>query len=372
MNSIIISLYEAYPPASGCANVTYNFSKYLLGNKYLFQFCCKEGVEIHNNNLKIINYRLPSHKRFIKLMIIKRKLSELIEKIKEINPDYIFLEGASGAILLLYVFEYLRDKGIKSTFIYHSHNVEHELRKQKEIGLITLLTRIAEGRLLEKVDYMTAVSEEDILKFKKLYGKTPYLLPNGVDINSFENVTIKEISNIKSKYNLKGKVLFYMGLPDYRSNREAICFLDEKVMPKIVMDYPELKLAIIGGKVGFERPWLINPGSIPYQEVPAFIKSSDICLAPIFSGSGTRLKILEYMAAGKPVISTTKGAEGLAVKNGDNILIADDTNLFIEKIIYILEHTKFAEEIGNEGMEIIKKRYSWKNIMQSYNETLYD
>ena len=176
---------------------------------------------------------------------------------------------------------------------------------------------------------------------------------------------------IKEKYNLRGKILLYTGLPDYQPNREAINFLDREIIPWIVKDFSDVRLAIIGGEVGFKREWLINPGSIPYHEVPAFIKASDICLAPIFSGSGTRVKILEFIAAGKPVISTTKGAEGIAVKTGKNIVIADDTHKFTEKIVYILEHTKFAEEIGYEGMKIVRANYSWQKIMQNFNKTLY-
>jgi polysaccharide biosynthesis protein PslH len=98
--------------------------------------------------------------------------------------------------------------------------------------------------------------------------------------------------------------------------------------------------------------------------LPDFVKACAIGVAPIFSGSGTRLKILEYMAAGRPVVSTTKGSEGIAVKDQDNILIADDDKSFAEKIIYLLKNREVAEEIGNEGMQMVTQNYSWQKIMK--------
>ena len=96
-----------------------------------------------------------------------------------------------------------------------------------------------------------------------------------------------------------------------------------------------------------------------------------MCVAPIFSGSGTRLKILEYMAAAKPVISTIKGAEGISVNNGEDILIADDTSGFVKKILYMLRNSEQADRIGYKGMKLVKSNYSWQEIMQDFSKALY-
>lgn len=189
----------------------------------------------------------------------------------------------------------------------------------------------AEGRILREADISFAVSDIDSRQFEKLYGIRPKLLPNGVDIDRFEQVTNEDVQRAKLKYGLDDRTLLFMGLYHYKPNKEGIDFLVKSVMPEMLQQYPEIKLAIIGSEVPYNKPWLIKPGIIQYEELPSFVKACSIGVAPIFSGSGTRLKILEYMAAGIPVVSTTKGAEGITVEDGQNILIADDADGFIEK-----------------------------------------
>jgi glycosyltransferase involved in cell wall biosynthesis len=191
-----------------------------------------------------------------------------------------------------------------------------------------------------------------------------------VDIETFTGVNQSQVVNIKRKYNLNGRIVLFMGLPSFRPNKEAIDFLINKVFPMVVKEFPEAELVVIGGKLGFKKDWLINPGTIPFEEIPAFVKASEVCVAPIFSGSGTRLKILEYMAAGKPVVSTTKGAEGIAVATGKNIMIAENADEFKEKILYLFNHHEIGDRIGRAGEMVIRSNYSWPNIMQDVNGTI--
>ncbi|HWR26549.1 MAG TPA: glycosyltransferase family 4 protein, partial [candidate division Zixibacteria bacterium] len=244
------------------------------------------------------------------------------------------------------------------------------LRKEKNNFMIALITRWAEGILQKKADLFTAVSEADAHNLKRIYGADPLLLPNGVNDGSFDSVTDEQIRGLRIKYDLGGRIILFMGLPSFKPNKEAIQFLIDDVMPLLTARCPDVKLAIIGGEVKHTREWLITPGNIPFEDVPIFIKSCDICVAPIFSGSGTRLKILEYMAAGKPVVSSTKGAEGIGVIDGINILISDTSDGFIEKILYLFENPDFGVNIGSEGRKMVKARYSWQKIMQDFNGIL--
>jgi len=157
-----------------------------------------------------------------------------------------------------------------------------------------------------------------------------------------------------------------MGLVTYSPNKEGIDFLVNDVFPSVVKEYPEAKLAVIGGDLGFKKDWLINPGMIPYRESPAFIKACDVCTAPIFSGSGTRLKILEYMASGKPVIATKKGAEGIKVTEGKDILLVDSAGDFAKKIIWLLENPDSASVIGRNGCSMVKSTYGWESVVKAF------
>ena len=76
------------------------------------------------------------------------------------------------------------------------------------------------------------------------------------------------------------------------------------------------------------------------------------------------------MAAGKPVVSTTKGAEGISVKNGENIVIADDADSFAENIISLINQTEYSKKIGEQGIKLTRKSYSWAQIMRPFNQLL--
>jgi glycosyltransferase involved in cell wall biosynthesis len=152
-----------------------------------------------------------------------------------------------------------------------------------------------------------------------------------------------------------------MGLTSNPPNREAIDFLLE-VFPRVNLRHPEVYLVIIGGPVRRRAPWLITPGNIPYEEVPVFLKAASVAVAPIFSGSGTRLKILEYMAAGLPVVATAKGAEGLNIQNGENIVLAENVASFAEQLAFLLVERIAAERIGRAGQQLVRRYYDWSEI----------
>jgi len=369
MKIVVVSFYQAFPPTFGSASVTYNLTKYLPGEKHLIHLSGNGKNKIKDKNISLVNIKGSTTNNFFKILNLSVRFTKIIAEIKKISPEFIIFEGAAWVMYYFILFLFLKFNKIKSKIIYHGHCVEYLLRKEKNNVFIAIITKWAENLMLRKCDFVTAVSEIDAMHLEKIYGVKTYILPNGVDIGKFRNVTSDEIERIKKKYNLNKKILLFMGLPEFKPNKEAINFLVKTIMPEVLKEYPDLKLAIIGGKVNFSRKWLINPGNIPFEEVPAFIKACDICLAPIFSGSGTRLKILEYLAAEKPVISTTKGAEGIAVNNKKNIVIVDNIYKYAEEIVYILEHEKFAKEMGYEGMKTVRADYSWQSIMQKFNKT---
>lgn len=370
MKVVIVSFYNSYPPVSGAANVTYKFSKFLAGEKYLIQLSpYSENKEI-DQGIKIINIKQVRFRGFRKVSEMFRNAIKIVSEIKNISPKCVVLEGASWALYNLILISLLKRAKIDSLIVYHAHNVEYLLRKQKSHWLIANITKWAERNLLKKSDIVTAVSQNDADDFKELYGEKALILPNGVDIQCFDTVLDNQIEEIKDKYNLSGKLVLFMGLLAYLPNQEGIDFLINSVFPIVRKKSPDLKLVIIGGELKSKEKWILNPGVIPFDEIPILVKACDVCVAPIFSGSGTRVKILEYMAAGKPVVSTTKGAEGLSVKNRDNIVIADDVENFAEEIVSLVTKPEYSKKIRIQGRMLVRKDYSWTGIMQSFNRVL--
>jgi glycosyltransferase involved in cell wall biosynthesis len=95
---------------------------------------------------------------------------------------------------------------------------------------------------------------------------------------------------------------------------------------------------------------------------------ADVFLAPIRIGGGTRLKILEAMAAGLPVVSTTIGAEGLEVTDGENILLADEPSEFAGKINLLLKNPALRDKIGQAGRVLVRQKYDWKLSVAKLNQ----
>jgi len=372
MRVVVVAFYKVFPPIFGSAMVTYNFTKYLPKEKYLIQLGDPKLAKFIGDDINLITMRNNSNNVFIKLINLIRQFPIITVKITRLKPDVLIMEGAAWSFYYLVLFFILKYCKIKAKIIYHAHCVEYLLRKEKNGKIITKVTQAAESILARNVDALFAVSEPDAAQFENIYGIKPDILPNGVDIEAFNNINEEEIYTLRKKYNLNGRILLFMGVPLFKPNKEAIAFLIEQILPVLVKDYQDIKLVIIGGKINYNKPWLLNPGNIPFEDVPIFIKACEICVAPIFTGSGTRLKILEYLAAAKPVVSSLKAAEGISVKDKENVIIAEGAGQFIEAISYLLENPEIARKIGQEGRRIVEENYPWQKIMQDFNKTLYN
>ena len=106
------------------------------------------------------------------------------------------------------------------------------------------------------------------------------------------------------------------------------------------------------------------------KHVETYIKDKEILFVPIFSGSGIRIKILEAMAYGIPVVSTSKGAQGIPYTNEKNILIADDKNEFTMSIIRLIKNKKLAKTIGDNGKKLIESHFSDLVVNEKLNNII--
>jgi glycosyltransferase involved in cell wall biosynthesis len=366
MRSVIVAFYNVYPPVSGAATVSFNTAKFLTGQRFLFHLDRLPSEYELEKGFRLMAFACRQENHLAKVLDLFQAMPRMAHAISRLKPDVLILEGASWAVYYWLFFRLLKLLGVKTRVVYHAHNVEYLLRSQRNNRLVAWLTRGAERALLRCCFLSTAVSDVDAGHFEHLYKVRPTILPNGVDLDKFKRVTPSEIRAARAKYSLSRQTVLFMGLAAFPPNQEAIRFLVQDVFPRVVQDRPKAKLVIIGGEVDMRMDWLINPGSIPFDEVPAFIKACDLCVAPIFSGSGTRLKILEYMAACKPVLATAKGAEGLQVKNGESILLAENSGDFSRNIIGLLRDSRLRSTIANKGFQSVKTRYSWANIIRAF------
>jgi glycosyltransferase involved in cell wall biosynthesis len=341
--------------------VSYHLARHLPGEVVLFQMTRGTRRTEAPGEVRTVEFPYASDRHLLKGLSICRRLPGIVCALKSERPEAIILEGASWAVYLLLVFVFLRINGVRSPIIYHSHNVEYLLRKARNGPFVCLLTRWAERILCRRSDLATAVSSADARAIEMLYGLAPVVVPNGVDPDQFD-VRYEEAARVASKYGITDRTVLFMGLPDYPPNREAIVALTSRIFPAALRSVPNLKLAIIGGRIPVRRDWLLNPGSIPYTEVAAFVKACMLCVAPIRSGSGTRVKLLEYMAAGRAIVSTSKGAEGLGAIAGRHLLIADSDEACADEIVRLVRDSALSEILGRQAQLFVRERFSWQVI----------
>ncbi len=364
MKKAFVCFYEAYPPGSGAATVTYCSAKYSSGERLLLQVCKRDEMERLEDGLTVQSLNANADSRSGKIVGLFGRLKKVVNVLESFDPDVVVLEGASWVMYHYLLLRKVRAALPSAKVVYHSHNVELLLRKEKHGRFVCGLTGWAEGRILRGVDQSYAVSSIDGDHFVALYGIQPQLWPNGVDTDRFDSISDEQVAEVKKKYGVAERALLFMGLYAYKPNTEAVDFLCNEVMPELVTNYPDAQLVITGGNVPFDSPWLNNPGMIPFEDITALVKGCRVGVAPIFSGSGTRLKILEYMAAGIPVVSTRKGAEGLNAVDGKHLFFAESADDFTTAISRCLDD-HFDDQLVNARV-LINNFYAWPVALKGF------
>ena len=366
----ICCFYEAYPPASGAASVSYNLAKFWPGDAVLIQLGNSNQRLVTNDNVRVVTLAGATESRRGRIKRLPHLIHRMVEEIARAQSPVVVLEGASWAIYHRLLLQRLRRSMPQVKIIYHSHNVEYLLRLQRHSSAISMITRWAEGYLVKSADLATAVSEIDQDHFARLYGVRPVLLPNGVDTERFGRSNLQNITRLKAAYQLNDQTLLFAGFYAYRPNREAIDFLVGSLMPKLRVRHPSATLALTGGGAPYHEPWLKNVGTIPYNDFASFVAACGIAVAPIFSGSGTRLKILEAQAAGLPVVATEKAAEGLSLTHGTDILFARNTDEFVNCLGELFDKPVCAAAM-RERSALSVRRFSWHAIISDFERFLY-
>lgn len=366
----IISFYEAYPPASGAASVSYNLAKFVSGSSVLVQVGRHDERFVTADGVSVVTLAGASESRRERLVRLPEFINRMLAEIRRAEPDVIILEGASWAVYHWMLLRRVRRAIPQTKLVYHSHNVEYLLRSMRNGRAVALLTRLAERRIVRDADLVTAVSEVDQSHFARLYGIKPILLPNGVDTERFAPPDRQAIASFRAKYGIDSRTLFFAGFYAYVPNREAVDFLVKSVVPAVRRRYPLATLALTGGGAPYHEPWIRNAGSVPYDDFAGFVGASGIALAPIFSGSGTRLKILEAMAIGIPVVATEKAAEGLSLKHGEDILIARDADEFVCRISELFDNPDFVTRLCKRARDKAASKFAWDAIVRKFEDDI--
>ena len=305
--------------------------------------------EINNNKINTVFIKKESPiNKIIKLPELIFKIFQFLKKSKN---NLIIIEGASWifySFIVLFSFKILLPN---SKIIYISHSIESEIRKKYSNKLIYWLTKFLE-RFVFKYSYLsTSVSKLEQNKIKKLYDHKTILYPNAITID-----------NQNRKREIRQDYIIYCGSYRYKPNKNAIDYLNNKIMPSLIKKIPNLKLVLTGGGFNKKLSWIVNKGIVPKKDLYNLIYYSKCICVPLKFGSGTRIKIIEALSLGAIVISTKKGIEGIELKNKNPPFIVNDTKLLLNTIFKIIKNNKSLKIKSLNDKSYYLKEYSMKNI----------
>ena len=270
----------------------------------------------------------------------KDYLVKLTDLVKNGNFDIIQAEG-------LYLTQYFSKipKDPKTKFVYRSHNREGEIwkniasnsKKPLEKWYLKLQSKKLfnyENLIVKNADVIVPISLTDTVHYKNISDKYQvFYSPTGIDIENIPD----QLSEVK------GNDLYFIGGLDWLPNTEGLLWFIHKIFPAIKNLFPEIQLHIAGRNApSWLGEKLFGVAGIQYHgEVPnafEFIRDKFICIVPLLSGSGMKLKIMEAMAVGKPVITTIKGAEGMPTGVDEHISIAVSEAEFIRMLSNLINN----------------------------------
>lgn len=253
--------------------------------------------------------------------------------------------------------------------IFDAHNAEAHLRRElagtasradrgwRPRRLLQQLEAL-ERDLVRHADQTWCCSAEDARILGTLApGRPVRVVPNTVDVASYRPLR-------ESRSTSAIPVVTYLGAYSYAPNAEAARILVERVLPALERSGTELTLALVGRdptewmRAAQTRSARIRVTGM-VEDVRPHLAQADVLAVPLLHGGGTRLKILEAFAAGCPVVSTPKGAEGLEVVDGEHLLLRPVED-FPEAIRTLLEDRPRATALARSALDLVEERYSWR------------
>ena len=221
-----------------------------------------------------------------------------------------------------------------------------------------LFLKQAMRKYARRFDKFIMVSEGDRDTFKQ-YGADLDIavVPNGVDTKGYLRLTDQPAT----------PTLLFVGKMNYPPNVDGALFFCQEVFPQIKQSIPDANLMIVGREPTSSVQALASDAVTVtgyVESVIPYYQESLVTVVPLRAGGGTRLKIMEAMALGRPVVSTKLGCEGLAVTHGENILIADNADDFAAQTIRLLNDGRLRQRLIANGRRLVETLYDWRAITQ--------
>ena len=318
--------------------------------------------------LKKIIQGEPFFTKYVDSDNLKTQIHELTEKK---NYDIVIIEHSRMSYYIQNIDPQLNVKtvlvlhNIMSVLYYRLYVHEKNLYKKLKLLLDWVPLRTWELKMARRFDKVVAMSEVDkAMLLKQRADLDVVVVPNGVDTRLFDFFSHAD----------RVKNLLFVGSMDYEPNAEAMVYFSQRIWPAIRRQHPDCTLTIVGNAPPASiqpldgRDGVVVAGYV--DDLRPYYKRARVAIAPLRSGGGTRLKILEAMAFGTPVVSTRIGCEGLEVEDQVHLSLADDPVDFANRVSELLTDPSFGRRLARNGRALVESTYDWEAISQQYRHML--
>lgn len=402
LNILWISHFVPYPPKGGCFQRNYNLIKEVSRNNNVYLIAlrhkdkithpdsetkkakmelekfCKKVVIVDISSFSGLNYYYMAFKSIFNInpltvnLFKSKDIGNIVLKlVNDVNFDVAHYDTIS-------LCEYMHHSGNVPKILNH-HGVESLMIRRRvtnEPNLFKKLYLLVEAYKLRKYEerncykfYMNiTVSEDDKLMLKKISPHSRIeVVENGVDVNFFKQ---------KDNHNNTNRLIF-AGRMDQYSNVDAIMEFCRNVWPLVKEKFPKMRFSIIGNNPPQKLLDMARNDErievLGYvDDVRPYFAGASISICPIRDGGGTRLKILDAMAMGMPIISTTIGCEGIDVSPGKDVLIANTPEEYVNSISKLNNDDFLRENLSNYARIKVENKYSWNIIGLKLNKYYQD
>ena len=269
----------------------------------------------------------------------------------------LYLAHASGILRIF-------DEAEASVFYEQFKTQRHPLKRLR-YGLTWWKFARFMRRLVDRFDATTVVSGNERALFARMGcdAERIQVVSNGVDAGDLR------VNGAPTP-----AALIYPGALTYSANYDAVRHFLSDIFPQVRQARPDATFAVTGSTDGValdalpRRDGVTFTGYLP--DVKPVVADSDVCVVPLRVGGGTRLKIIQSLALGTPVVSTAKGAQGLDVTPERDILIADAPRAFAEQVVRVVNDRGLRARLSANGKELVARRYTWDRIAQQLDALL--
>lgn len=399
MRILLLTPQRPYPPHQGTTLRNFNLIKELAKRHSVYLLTFLEPDQNSTNHGPLVDYcqwidTIPVPQRTTRTRLGQMVTSnrpdmswrlwsptfakQLAHRLDQHTFDVVEIEGVEMTPYL----NVIKTAQPRPLIIYDAHNAEWILQKRAfQADIKTPARWIAafyswvqwhrlyryEANVLKQVDHTIAMSYPDKAALHEITPDVSItVVPNGVDLDLYRHFRGTPIHFD----------LIFTGKMDFRPNIDAALWFGQEVLPLIQTVHPHTTFAIVGQRphprldVLRDNPGITITGYV--DDVRPYIAGATVYVVPLRVGGGTRLKIMEAMAMGKAVVSTSVGAEGFPVVSGKELILADEPTAFAQAVVKLLDNPMQRLELGRTGQSLAHANYGWESLVPRLEQIYYE